>query len=630
MNKTDIGLKTVEQSVLATIYWVNEGDLRYDPPRSLVLGALACRVLSTGKTASVEVENPSWDFSIIEYVSPSSFIPTDAPDVAQLITTCEIRFAGGFRLYLVPGGARDIMLKIKGTSNLDIGEWFDTAINDAAKRTVWLPVNYSGSGPAENIAIDDLTAQAAWCIVNSGHAKKDLGEFLRGFAFSRVYAKTKDKLTSEGALGELFVGYKGHQSPLSMLSYLRRLTSRVVDTNDVPPTGDLLENLENPEEEPRDIYSGDKSYQVGPPEHRDEKYSRMEMEDGKGPALYDLVGVGEYGYYSGSMEDHPNLETVDTLERANLVTDIEEVCAIGGLKSSWRVTDISEFGTAPAITRIPGTKHRKAKVRIPEGVLLSTHEVAKFIRVNKRTLYLAIKAEDGVDCETFPGQPRKRSTPWGNIESNTGNRYLFNGAQVLAAKKYFDEKERRKILTAAYAERRGASNATAARWVKRKEQENSEASIEDIALLLMETTTRKVEDTQKAEDKPLHKVLKPVYDREWENHDSPGFYLSTYLRSTKSDDYWGWRPGRDRPKDRNLKCKTTHCGHTICRLGTFCRGRTNVSIVAESGKGVKRGRPSGYLPEPKDNGPCQCGRWTTKHNDEGWFCYTCEFEAMHA
>ena len=146
----------------------------------------------------------------------------------------------------------------------------------------------------------------------------------------------------------------------------------------------------------------------------------------------------------------------------------------------------------------------------------------------------------------------------------------------------------------------------------------------------METTTRKVEDTQKAEDKPLHRVLKPVYDREWENHDSPGFYLSTYLRSTKSDDYWGWRPGRDRPKDRNLKCKTTHCGHTICRLGTFCRGRTNVSIVAESGKGVKRGRHSGYLPGPKDNGPCQCGRWTTKRNDEGWFCYTCEFEAMHA
>lgn len=55
----------------------------------------------------------------------------------------------------------------------------------------------------------------------------------------------------------------------------------------------------------------------------------------------------------------------------------------------------------------------------------------------------------------------------------------------------------------------------------------------------------------------------------------------------------------------------------------------NVSIVAEHEKGLERSARAGYLPQPKDNGTCGCGRATTKRNKHGWFCWECEFLALH-
>lgn len=206
MTQRDIDLKTVETAIYAAIEWVKPKG-KHESERSDLITKAAVKAYPTSEYATLTLENNKWPFTISEWVVP---ISNETYRAANL----SIDFKDGFTLYICAGDARrgNYGKMLKG----EVARWFNEDLNGARSRIVWLPM-HQGEGKPDQIIkqVDDVLAQACWCLVNAGHGADDVYGFLTKYAL---------RYGGENGPGRLFSGnYRGHLSPLALRSWLSRV-----------------------------------------------------------------------------------------------------------------------------------------------------------------------------------------------------------------------------------------------------------------------------------------------------------------------------------------------------------------------------------------------------------------------
>lgn len=233
-----------------------------------------------------------------------------------------------------------------------------------------------------------------------------------------------------------------------------------------------------------------------------------------GPENLGLLFTGNYQGHLTPLSLKAYLRMVS--RRQDMQTGMEK--PYGGqpghfLKGSDPNLGLKIFEYAQARQKAGRTKHRvttasarNRAIEASEDWPKSVIETARLIDVPPRTLYHAI--EKGIiECNAYMRTYKARETPWGSYDRDPYSvQWTFEKEHMEAAKDYFKDKEKRRLIVNAYAEKRNISADSARRWVQLQEKKG--LSLKEIAKKAIGGKKSRKQTGKKATKKPAGKKAK--------------------------------------------------------------------------------------------------------------------------